>query len=214
MKGRQKQHSIFIELGKNLAHTKPHVRKETHSFFSNKPTFNHTALPSTAPHISSTQTATKARRKASMPIQPKKVPTATTLGMNDEFLHNRKESYLNSQFNMRQNRLKEISKENKQIHNRINSQKSVYSSQDLKQSYELNNGIKKRLSQSKLSQRSSSSRISDRSKASSRKGERPELKKKDDIKIQIKTTNIQKVPDRDLKGFKGMFFGSKTTDHK
>ena len=78
----------------------------------------------------------------------------------------------------------------------------------------MNKGIKDMLSQSKLSQRSNSSRVSDRSRASSRKGDKPVLKKRDNIKMQIKTTNIQQVPDKDLKGFKGMFFGSRTTDIK
>jgi len=106
MKGRQKANSVFIELGKNMANTKPHVRKDTLPFFNHKHTLNNTALPSTAPHINSTKTSTQGRRKISMPIQTKKYPTGGTLGMNDDFLHNRKESYLNSQFNVRKNRLR------------------------------------------------------------------------------------------------------------
>ena len=83
MKGRQKGNSIFIELGKNLANTKPRVRKDTYSFFSHKPNLNNTVLPSTAPHITSTKTATQGRRKVSMPLQTKKYPNGATLGMND-----------------------------------------------------------------------------------------------------------------------------------
>ena len=89
----------------------------------------------------------------------------------------------------------------------------MYSSQDLNKSYDLNNGIKKRLSSSKLSQRSSSSRISDRSKVSvGNKTQKGPLKKKD-IKVQIKTTNINHIPDRDLKGFKGLFSVGNTKTH-
>ena len=118
-------------------------------------------------------------------------------------MHTRKESYLNSQFNMRQNKLKEISKENKQIYNRLNSQKSVYSSQDLNKSYEMRKG----LSSSKLSQRSNNSRVSDRSNKSSKsigRGQRPLVKKKD-VKVDIKATNINNVRERDLNKFKGLF---------
>ena len=99
---------------------------------------------------------------------------------------------------MRKNRLQEISKENKQIYDRINSQKSVYSSQDLNKSFELN---KKKLSSSKLSQRSNNSRVSDRSNKSKisnksnkniGKGHAFLQKKKDNV--QIKTASIDKVP--------------------
>ena len=139
----------------------------------------------------STKNSLPPRRKASMPIQPKKNTVSFSAGINDEFLHTRKESYLNSQFNMRQNKLKEISKENKQIYSRLNSQKSVYSSQDLNKSYEM----KKGLSSSKMSQRSNNSRVSDRSKNSSKsigRGQKPLIKKKD-IKVDIKTTSINNV---------------------
>lgn len=83
MKGRQKQHSIFLEMGKNLSNTKPYIKKDTHSFFSNKPKFNNTVLPNTAPYISSTKTSNQARRKASLPLNNKKYPTSVTIGMND-----------------------------------------------------------------------------------------------------------------------------------
>jgi hypothetical protein len=84
----------------------------------------------------------------------------------------RKENYLNTKFNIRKSKLKEISKENKQLYERIGSQKSLYSSSDLNKSFEGNNEIKKRLSQSKLSQRLNSSRSSERSKNSSMKKNR------------------------------------------
>ena len=52
-------------------------------------------------------------------------------GMNDEFLFMRKENHLNTQFNIRKNKLKEITQENKVLYQRLNSQKSLYSSTDL-----------------------------------------------------------------------------------
>jgi hypothetical protein len=60
-------------------------------------------------------------------------------GINDEFLFMRKENYLNTKFNIRKSKLKEISKENKQLYERISSQKSLYSSSDLNKSFEGNN---------------------------------------------------------------------------
>lgn len=45
-----------------------------------------------------------------------------------------------------------------------------------------------------MSQRSNSSRLSDRSKTSSKKGSIPVFNKKKDVKMQIKTTDIRKVP--------------------
>ena len=52
-------------------------------------------------------------------------------GMSRQALSQRKESHLNTYFNIRKNKLKEITKENKQIYVRINSQKSLYSSRKL-----------------------------------------------------------------------------------
>jgi len=43
-------------------------------------------------------------------------------------LFQRKESHLNTYFNQRRDRLKSITKENKLIYVKINSQKSLYSS--------------------------------------------------------------------------------------
>lgn len=63
-------------------------------------------------------------------------------GMNDNFLFLRKENYLNTQFMMRKKKLKEITKTNKQIYNRLNSQKSFYSNSDLNKSYESTKQIK------------------------------------------------------------------------
>lgn len=57
-------------------------------------------------------------------------------GMNEKFLFMRKENHLNSCFNVRKAKLKEMTKENQKIYQRINSQKSLYSSTDLNKSYE------------------------------------------------------------------------------
>lgn len=75
-------------------------------------------------------------------------------GMNENFLFLRKENHLNTQFNLRKNKLKEITKANKQLYRRLNTQKSFYSKSDLSKSYESTQEIKERLSQSKISQRS------------------------------------------------------------
>lgn len=67
----------------------------------------------------------------------------------------RRESHLNSFFNQRKNRLKDITKENKRIYERINSQTSLYSSRRLESSRQLNNS--RNLDSSIQSQRSSQS---------------------------------------------------------
>lgn len=84
-------------------------------------------------------------------------------GMNDNFLFLRKENHLNTHFNLRKNKLKEITKANKQLYKRLNTQKSFYSNSDLNKSYESTQEIKERLSQSKLSHRMNSSRSSKKS---------------------------------------------------
>ena len=52
-------------------------------------------------------------------------------GLSREALEQRRENHLNTYFNIRKNNLKNITKENKQIYVRINSQKSLYSSRRL-----------------------------------------------------------------------------------
>lgn len=69
-------------------------------------------------------------------------------GLSKEALSQRKESHLNTYFNLRKNKLKDITKENKKIYVRINSQKSLYSSRKL-------NGSQDSISQSRLSHKSS-----------------------------------------------------------
>jgi hypothetical protein len=61
---------------------------------------------------------------------------------------------LNSKFNDRISRLNTITKQNKRIYDRINSQRSHYSNNDLNKSYESSSSISKRLSNSKISNRS------------------------------------------------------------
>ena len=63
-------------------------------------------------------------------------PVRLINGMNDNFLFLRKENYLNTNFNIRKNKLREITKVNKQIYQRLNSQKSLYSNSELNKSYE------------------------------------------------------------------------------
>lgn len=87
-------------------------------------------------------------------------------GLTGEELEQRRESHLNTYFNARKNKLKEITKVNKKIYVRINSQKSLYSSRDLDKSYESTSQLSRRLSQSKLSRNSNTSlsRVSSRAK--------------------------------------------------
>lgn len=49
-------------------------------------------------------------------------------------MNRRKENYLNTQYNRRLNDLKKITKDNKKIHERINSQKSLYSQDEMRKS--------------------------------------------------------------------------------
>ena len=57
-------------------------------------------------------------------------------GMNEHLLYLRKENHLNSLFNIRKNKLKETSKQNIKLYQKINSQKSLYSNEDLNKSYQ------------------------------------------------------------------------------
>jgi hypothetical protein len=89
-------------------------------------------------------------------------------GLSTEALGLRKESNLNTYYNLRKNRLKDITKENKKIYVRINSQKSLYSSRQL-------NCSQDSIGHSRLSQKSSqhslqSSRNSNKSKKKGYKG--------------------------------------------
>ena len=60
--------------------------------------------------------------------------------------------------------MSKITKENKKIHERINSQKSFYSNADLNKSYEENAEISKRLTNSKMSRcTSNNSRVTSKS---------------------------------------------------
>ena len=72
------------------------------------------------------------------PIVQSKVQkgSAVTRGLDDRFLHLRKENHLNTYFNIRKNKLKETTIANKQLYKRLNSQKSLYSSTDMNKSYQ------------------------------------------------------------------------------
>lgn len=73
-------------------------------------------------------------------------------GLSKVELSQRKENYLNTYFNIRKNKLKEITKENKKIYDRINSQQSLYSSRQL-------NGSIDFVSNSRISHKSSQNSI-------------------------------------------------------
>ena len=129
--------------------------------------------------------------------------------MNEQFLHQRKENHLNTCFNIRKNKLKEISKANQQIYKRINSQNSLYSSRKMDEKYQETNKIRNRLSQSKLSQRLSDSQLSRKSNqsSSSRRSQAGynRTKKKEVKRVEVKATDITRVSGKDLRGFEGLF---------
>jgi len=57
-------------------------------------------------------------------------------GMNAHFLYLRKENHLNTYFNVRKNKLKEMTKANKKLYQKINNQKSMYSNSEMNRSYQ------------------------------------------------------------------------------
>lgn len=72
------------------------------------------------------------------PTAPRKPrnPSGVGKGMNAHFLYMRKENHLNTCFNLRKNKLKEMTKANKQLYQKLNMQKSMYSSSDMNKSYQ------------------------------------------------------------------------------
>jgi hypothetical protein len=121
-------------------------------------------------------------------------------GMNENLLLMRRENHLNTQFNLRKNKLKEITKANKQLYRRLNTQKSFYSNSDLNKSYESTQQIRERLSQSKLSHRINSSRSSSRK---SLRGHKVQIKKAP--VLEIKAKNIGGMGAQEVSKFKGLF---------
>ena len=84
MKGKQKQHSIFLEMGRKLTTSKPQTRKHTYSFFQNPPTNPHPVMPIPVPQSASYKNSGNCKRRASLPFQAKKViQPGLTVGMND-----------------------------------------------------------------------------------------------------------------------------------
>ena len=108
----------------------------------------------------------------------------------------RKESHLNTYFNIRKNKLKEITKENKQIYVRINSQKSLYSSRKLDNS-------SSSLSQSRCSNKSDTSFRSKKSinRASKDKRFCNSSKKK----IEIVERNVDKLQLNEVSNYLRIF---------
>jgi hypothetical protein len=116
----------------------------------------------------------------------------------------RKESHLNSCFNQRKNKLKEITHENKRIYVKINSQKSLYSSRQLNKSYESNSDLSRRLSSSKLSRTSSRSGTS----AAGRRKEGAKAKAKE---IKIESLSINRVEDNQIHRYLNIFCNNVNT---
>ena len=142
-------------------------------------------------------------------------------GLNDEMLMRCKENHLNTQYNHRKTKLKEITKENKKIYKRINSQKSLYSNEDLNKSYQSSVSISRRISRSKLSHRSSSSvtpknqpseagsskfssRVSRHSRHRTTTNFHSKINEKQSI-FTVESQNINKVSEQHLENFKSLF---------
>ncbi len=123
MKGSSAKGGIFVEIGRRLAASKPVSKRQSISFAPSN-------MPSVlvAPQVNQTQPMLPNKRKLSQPCSSVNKTYAPTGNINEDFLFMRKENYLNTKFLIRKNKLKEITKENKQIHDRIGSQKSLYSS--------------------------------------------------------------------------------------
>lgn len=140
--------NILNEVRLSVAST--HSRKSTnHSHKSTKLTTIQRGTPSRPPdcrlHFRTISSNTKpdtslsnaVKTSAVTKIAPSHPPSSGLVrGMNDNFLFLRKENHLNTQFNLRKNKLKEITKANKQLYKRLNTQKSFYSNSDLNKSYE------------------------------------------------------------------------------
>jgi hypothetical protein len=77
--------------------------------------------------------------------------------INESLLENRRESRLNSLFNVRRNKLKCITEENKLIYGRISSQKSLYEQDAQRKSYEKLKSISSSRSRSRSRSRDPSS---------------------------------------------------------
>jgi hypothetical protein len=117
-----------------------------------------------------------------------------------EALFQRKESHLNTYFNQRKNKLKEITHENKRIYVKINSQKSLYSSRQLNKSYESSSGLSRRLSSSKLSRSSSQRSVASREGGGRKK--QPVAKPKE---IKIESLSINQVEDIQIHRYLNIF---------
>lgn len=74
-------------------------------------------------------------------------------GLSGEELWGRRESLLGSRFKQRKDRLETITKDNRRIYVKINSQKSLYSSKEMHKSFESSSQLSRNLSQSRISNR-------------------------------------------------------------
>lgn len=105
---------------------------------------------------------------------------------------------MNTYFNQRKNKLKQITHENKRIYVKINSQKSLYSSRQLNKSYESNSDLSRRLSSSKLSRASSRS-------GTSVTGRRKDALKSKGKEIKIESLSINRVEDKQIHRYLNIF---------
>jgi hypothetical protein len=97
-----------------------------------------------------------------------------------------------------------MTKANKQLYQKINMQKSMYSNSDMNKSYQSIKEIKDRLSQSKLSQRSSLSRQSSQKSLKCTKSMKGVQKPKQ-MPLQVKAMNINQISHREIDKFRSLF---------
>jgi hypothetical protein len=74
-------------------------------------------------------------------------------GLSEEELWGRRESLLGSRFKQRKDKLETITKDNRRIYVKINSQKSLYSSKEMNKSFESSSQLSRNLSRSRISNR-------------------------------------------------------------
>lgn len=127
-------------------------------------------------------------------------------GKTIKFHENRRESFLNSLYNKRRNELLRITKVNRKIYDRINSQQSLYASRTRNQS-----SHSVRSNSSRVSNRSNKSKSSNGSRTSSVQKSKMKMKKEtkrnDTVQPTFKAQNINSMKKEEIIGFCNMFNG-------
>ena len=148
------------------------------------------------------RTGTIPSSRASKPLDnSKRLPAANTsyslkrdpvqkMQLNEQLITQRRENYLNSQFNRRRNTLKQMTKENKKIYERINSQKSLYSQDKMNRSTDSIRSL---------------SRVSSRSSKKGTKILPKSQTQKNHQHVTIESQSIKSAKDTNLLQFRAIF---------